>query len=704
MTRTADGDGGAGPDLAALLARAPLGQGDFRVTYDPALAFKKGRTEVEKSTSGQVLAGKGVKPGVDPRRKANPRDQSRRSVAERLLPVAFMPGKAGPVPNGASHGAATLGRIPGAPRDVQSNGRPAFGAMGPPLPPSMHPAGNWKGNPGPLVNGGASTLAPLAPLSTEAAQGRVRVSKKRLLEEAEKLVVDDLLTAVTRDIKSKVVGGIVKETLGIGAGRGLSENYRPDPNNPLDARSPAPLPNGPSKKLPAFRKLNPKKTAPPVVNGHKLASPHAAGYNDLVPLVPGGKRHPQNALKRKRPAKAGPADIAFAKGGIVFDGAIGPPPKKKSASKPRATLSEEQRVEPEPKPVKVKDNLRDALDILADDDSDVELEGRLYAAVAGYRSRSRAHARKQAVVALWKTAMNVSTHDALAGKEPICTELALFPDMDGDEEDTAFARHLLQTWVEAHERGQPSPLTKVAGAGQDVAEDEFGFQNGLRQHLTGSARTEGYYQIPPHIKAIYLPKQEPEIKPAASTTATKSTSRTQRNDYRILARGMDPLRMASGAAVESSDAFKFNQLKTRKKRLKFGKSAIHDWGLFAMEKIEANDIVIEYIGETIRQKVADHREKYYERMGIGSSYMFRIDDEFVVDATRMGNLARFINHCCDPNCNAKIITVEGQKKIVIYARVDINEGEEITYDYKFPIEPDKIPCLCGSANCRGTLN
>jgi len=57
-----------------------------------------------------------------------------------------------------------------------------------------------------------------------------------------------------------------------------------------------------------------------------------------------------------------------------------------------------------------------------------------------------------------------------------------------------------------------------------------------------------------------------------------------------------------------------------------------------------------------------------------------------------------------PNCYAKIITVNGEKKIVIYSKQDINTWEEITYDYKFPIEEEKIPCLCGSANCRGTLN
>ncbi|KAJ3087306.1 U3 snoRNP protein, partial [Quaeritorhiza haematococci] len=160
----------------------------------------------------------------------------------------------------------------------------------------------------------------------------------------------------------------------------------------------------------------------------------------------------------------------------------------------------------------------------------------------------------------------------------------------------------------------------------------------------------------------------------------------------------------TASLLDTSDILKFNQLKARKKQLKFAKSTIHDWGLFALEKIDANDMVIEYIGEIIRQKVADHREKRYEKMGIGSSYLFRIDDDTIIDATKMGNLARFINHCCDPNCNAKIITVDGHKKIVIYAKRDIEEGEEITYDYKFPIEDEKIPCLCGAAACRGFLN
>lgn len=57
-----------------------------------------------------------------------------------------------------------------------------------------------------------------------------------------------------------------------------------------------------------------------------------------------------------------------------------------------------------------------------------------------------------------------------------------------------------------------------------------------------------------------------------------------------------------------------------------------------------------------------------------------------------------------PNSYAKVISVDGQKKIVIFSKQQINAGEEITYDYKFPIEDNKIPCLCGSKGCRGSLN
>lgn len=66
-----------------------------------------------------------------------------------------------------------------------------------------------------------------------------------------------------------------------------------------------------------------------------------------------------------------------------------------------------------------------------------------------------------------------------------------------------------------------------------------------------------------------------------------------------------------------------------------------------MEAIGSDEMVIEYVGQSIRSIIADLREIQYEKIGIGSSYLFRIDMETIIDATKCGNLARFINHSCN---------------------------------------------------------
>lgn len=219
-------------------------------------------------------------------------------------------------------------------------------------------------------------------------------------------------------------------------------------------------------------------------------------------------------------------------------------------------------------------------------------------------------------------------------------------------------------------------------------------------HVTGCARSEGYYKINMKDKVKYLPHHK-----LKNTTQSGSEPKAQsKSSGRVNRANQRKLASLFSAGDVSSDLAKYNQLKARKKQLKFAKSTIHNWGLFAMESIAADEMIIEYVGQMVRQAVADEREKRYEAAGIGSSYLFRVDHDYIIDATRRGNLARFINHCCDPNCYAKVITVGALKKIVIYSKRDIAMGEEITYDYKFPIEDEKIPCLCGAPMCRGTLN
>ena len=145
----------------------------------------------------------------------------------------------------------------------------------------------------------------------------------------------------------------------------------------------------------------------------------------------------------------------------------------------------------------------------------------------------------------------------------------------------------------------------------------------------------------------------------------------------------------------------------REQELRFDTSTIHGWGVFAGAPINADDMVIEYRGEIINKSEADKRELEYEKRGI-DNYMFRLDESTVCDATKTpGNIARYINTSCSPNCNAYIVTAGESKRIVIYAKRDIKSGEELCYNYNFPIENDeskRIPCNCGSTNCRGYLN
>ncbi|XP_072140057.1 histone-lysine N-methyltransferase 2A isoform X2 [Mobula birostris] len=153
-------------------------------------------------------------------------------------------------------------------------------------------------------------------------------------------------------------------------------------------------------------------------------------------------------------------------------------------------------------------------------------------------------------------------------------------------------------------------------------------------------------------------------------------------------------------------AMRFRHLKkTSKEAVGVYRSPIHGRGLFCKRNIDAGEMVIEYSGTVIRSVLTDKREKYYDSKGIGC-YMFRIDDYEVVDATMHGNAARFINHSCEPNCYSRVINVDGQKHIVIFAVRKIYRGEELTYDYKFPIEDasNKLPCNCGAKKCRKFLN
>ena len=145
---------------------------------------------------------------------------------------------------------------------------------------------------------------------------------------------------------------------------------------------------------------------------------------------------------------------------------------------------------------------------------------------------------------------------------------------------------------------------------------------------------------------------------------------------------------------------------TGSRRLRFGRSHIQGWGVYTDEHISNGEAVLEYRGELIGNAVADLRERCYRREN-REDYMFRIDDNLVVDATKRGSLARYVNHSCDPNCFTQITEYGTKKKIIIYAKRDILAGEELKYDYKFTTEympSKKLPCYCGARNCKLYMN
>uniref|UniRef100_A0A0E0EUT3 Histone-lysine N-methyltransferase n=1 Tax=Oryza meridionalis TaxID=40149 RepID=A0A0E0EUT3_9ORYZ len=146
------------------------------------------------------------------------------------------------------------------------------------------------------------------------------------------------------------------------------------------------------------------------------------------------------------------------------------------------------------------------------------------------------------------------------------------------------------------------------------------------------------------------------------------------------------------------------------KHLVVYKSGIHGLGLYTSKFIPRGSMVVQYVGEIVGQCVADKREIEYQsgkrQQYKSACYFFKIGKEHIIDATRKGGIARFINHSCQPNCIAKIISVRNEKKVVFFAERHINPGEEITYDYHFNREDEgqRIPCFCRSRGCRRYLN
>src|SRR4051812_30031479 len=116
-------------------------------------------------------------------------------------------------------------------------------------------------------------------------------------------------------------------------------------------------------------------------------------------------------------------------------------------------------------------------------------------------------------------------------------------------------------------------------------------------------------------------------------------------------------------------------------------SPIQGHGAFATEHIPAGTRVIEYAGQRLTPAQAEARYPDDASPDRHHTYLFAIDDDVVIDAAVDGNEARFINHSCDPNCDA---VIDGGR-IWIEALRDIEPGEELAYDYAFVLEERHSP-------------
>ena len=141
------------------------------------------------------------------------------------------------------------------------------------------------------------------------------------------------------------------------------------------------------------------------------------------------------------------------------------------------------------------------------------------------------------------------------------------------------------------------------------------------------------------------------------------------------------------------------------RRIQARRSGVHGKGVFALAPIAKGETVIEYVGEIITWPEALRRHPH-DPSDPNHTFYFHIDDKRVIDANVGGNAARWINHACQPNCEAD----EQDGRIFIKARRALKPGEELFYDYGLVIDERYTPklkkqfeCRCGTRKCRGTM-
>ncbi|MGO1540320.1 MAG: SET domain-containing protein [Luteimonas sp.] len=152
--------------------------------------------------------------------------------------------------------------------------------------------------------------------------------------------------------------------------------------------------------------------------------------------------------------------------------------------------------------------------------------------------------------------------------------------------------------------------------------------------------------------------------------------------------------------------------KKKQKKVEARGSTIHGKGVFATADIAEGERVIRYKGALRSHDEVD--EEYGDVEEDGHTFLFTLNDDYVIDGNKNSNVARWINHSCDPNCEA--VVEEDDKgrphkdKVFIEAVRDIAAGEELTYNYGIVLDERHTPklkklwgCRCGAPNCTGTM-
>jgi uncharacterized protein len=146
-------------------------------------------------------------------------------------------------------------------------------------------------------------------------------------------------------------------------------------------------------------------------------------------------------------------------------------------------------------------------------------------------------------------------------------------------------------------------------------------------------------------------------------------------------------------------------LRSGGRRLQVRRSGVHGKGVFALRAIEPGETLIEYTGEVIPWDEALRRHPH-DPAQPDHTFYFEIEGGKVIDALYGGNASRWINHSCEPNCEAE----EADGRVFIKALRPIAEGEELNYHYGLTIAERYTPalkrryaCRCGAAECTGTM-